>query len=102
MWIGMEVELPGRATKLNGKRILCLDKVRFRRLVSSLVYNFLMCSIRLIGLVLDKLLSKIGFLEIEKMCPSFYCLGIVWESRQRLKKEVIVVIKLEPACFNIS
>ena len=43
----------------------------------SLVYSFLICSTRLIGLVLERLLSKIGFLEIGKMRPSFHCLGMV-------------------------
>ena len=77
MWIGIAVELPGSATKLKGDKILCCVKVRLRRLVSSLVYSFLMCSIKLMGLVLERFLSKMGFLEIGKMRPSFHCLEIV-------------------------
>ena len=51
--------------------------------------KFLICSKKLIDLVLVKISSKIGVLEIGKILPSFHCLGILLVVMHLLNRAVI-------------
>ena len=64
--------------------------------------KFLICSRKLMGHVFERSLSKIGFLEIGKILPSFHCLGIDCCIRYLLKRAVIAWKKESPVCLIIS
>src|SRR5438132_10558116 len=72
------------------------------RFVIILVYNFLVCSIRVIGRVWLSSPVNIGFLDIGNMLLCFHALGIVWDLRHLLSRSNSILWKVLPACLIIS